>query len=195
MIRKRIALLVAISSLLASCDGGGIENGPDSPMVVAFTYGDIVFNIQNNSTKEAIGTMKFLPLEESKISISFSFNSSFNKAFVFTYSSDIFSVARRSETGEVAESKFLYNYPYVEKSSSLHGKLSKIVFEGATKSVTEGSADIQRIALNGSGVLTFEYNAVFDPSKNFYVCEGISYMPSGFSLLGEKGKKVGEGCD
>ena len=195
MFDKRIPLLLAVmSALLASCDGGNIPLGSDSPMVIGTQCGDIVFNIRKNSTKETVGTMNFLPLEENKISVRFNFNSSFNEVFVFTYSSKIFSVARRCEVGEVAENKFLDNYPYVEKSDSLHWKLSKIVFEGTAKSVTEGTSAVQRIALNGSGILTFEYNAVFDPSKHFYACEGTSYISSGFSLLNKDGTKVGEGC-
>lgn len=197
MFRKRIPLLfVSISVLLASCNSGDIPLGPGSPMIMGAQCGDIVFDIQKNSTKEMVGTMKFLPLEENKISIVFSFNNSLHEAFVFTYSSKIFSIARHWDVDETtkAEDRFFNNYPYVEKSDSLHGKLSKIVFEGVTSSVTEGTSAVQRIALNGSGILTFEYNAVFDPSKHFYACEGTSYISSGFSLLNKNGTKAGEGC-
>jgi hypothetical protein len=197
MFRKRIPLLfVSMSVLLASCNSGDVPLGPDSPMITGAQCGDIVFDIQKNSTKEMVGTMKFLPLEENKISIVFSFNNSLNEAFVFTYSSKIFSIARHWDVDETtkAEDRFFNNYPYVEKSDSLHGKLSKIVFEGVTSSVTEGTSAVQRIALNGSGILTFEYNAVFDPSKHFYACEGTSYISSGFSLLNKDGTKAGEGC-
>lgn len=196
MLGKKLLLLPAVSVLLASCDGSGIKIGPGSAMVMGAQCGDIVFSIQNNNTKEMVGTMKFLPLEENKISIVFSFNNSLDEAFVFTYSSKIFSIARHWDVDETtkAEDRFFNNYPYVEKSDSLHGKLSKIVFEGVTSSVTEGTSAVQRIALNGSGILTFEYNAVFDPSKHFYACEGTSYISSGFSLLNKDGTKVGEGC-
>ena len=196
MLGKKALLLAVMPILLASCDGSNVPLGPDSPMIIGAQCGDIVFDIQKNSTKEMVGTMKFLPLEENKISIVFSFNNSLDEAFVFTYSSKIFSIARHWDVDETtkAEDRFFNNYPYVEKSDSLHGKLSKIVFEGVTSSVTEGTSAVQRIALNGSGILTFEYNTVFDPSKQFYACKGTSYISSGFSLLNKDGTKVGEGC-
>ena len=196
MLGKKALLLAVMPILLASCDGSNVPLGPDSPMIIGAQCGDIVFDIQKNSTKEMVGTMKFLPLEENKISIGFTFNDSLDEAFVFTYSSKIFSVARHWDVDETtkAEDRFFNNYPYVEKSDSLHGKLAKIVFDGVTSSVTEGTTSIQRIALNGSGILTFEYNTVFDPSKQFYACEGTSYISSGFSLLNKDGTKVGEGC-
>lgn len=198
MFRKRIPLLfVSISVLLASCNSGDIPFGPDSPMVIGISSGDVSFNITENSTNETVGTMKFLPLTEQTISIRFDFIRDFRDSFVFTYESDLFCIARRCEENESIEldKKLIGIYPYVETKRSLHGKLSKITFEGGVKSITEGRADIERIAINGSGKLTFEYEgAAFDPSKHFYVCEGLSFIPGGFSLRNDGGGKVGANC-
>ena len=188
-------LFVAMSSLLASCHSGDRPIGP-SPMVTGISSGDVSFNITKDKKNENIGTMKFLPLTEQTISIRFDFVRDFHDSFVFTYESDMFCVARAGEEKDSIgqDKKLIGNYPYVETKRSLHFKLSKITFEGGVRSVTEGRSDTERIAINGSGKLTFEYNAAFDPSKHFYACEGLSFMPGGFSLRDDDGEKVDAKC-
>jgi len=189
--------LFALSSLLLmSCSGETITG--DRAPIYHSPEGDVVFNIVKNSKSKKVGTMQFLPLKEKEISIRFDFDKTFSESFVFTYWSRLFEVARQSEPGEfpsAAESLF-GSYPYVETKDSLHEKLSEIVFEGETRSVTQGKSNIQRIAINGSGTLIFKYDtAAFDPLKHFYTCEGLSFMPGDFSLHEDNGKRTDEGCD
>ncbi|MCR5693211.1 MAG: hypothetical protein K6G74_04520 [Bacilli bacterium] len=166
-------------------------------MTIAISSGDVSFNITKDDANNKVGTMKFLPLTDKTISIRFDFVSDFRETFVFAYEYDLFSVARQCEENDSTEQyrRLLGNYPYVETKLSLHEKLSKITFEGEAKSVLEERRDMmQNIAINGSGKLTFEYEgAAFDPTNHFYACEGLSFMPKGFSLRDESGKKIGEG--
>ncbi|MCR5514620.1 MAG: hypothetical protein K6F36_04220 [Bacilli bacterium] len=196
MFRKRIPLLiVAASSLLASCNGGNAQNSANSRVDAKIDF-NTVFNITKYSNKVNVGTMEFLPLTENTISIRFAFDKSFDDTFVFTYRTTMFSVARRCGENEQPGDR-LFNYPYVEKHDSLHKKLSKVVYEGETKTTIEGVNEVNdfyRILLNGSGNLIFEYDATFDPSKHFYACEGASFIGPYFVLTDENGKIVDEDC-
>lgn len=195
MLDKKGLLLILAPLLLTSCGGESVIN---RAVTYCMPEGDVVFNIVENSKSKKVGTMQFLPLKEKEISIRFDFDKTFSECFVFTYWSRLFEVARQSEPGEhhsAVESLF-GSYPYVETKDSLHEKLSEIVFEGETRSVTQGKSSIQRIAINGSGTLIFKYDtAAFDPSKHFYTCEGLSFMPGDFTLCSESGKRTDEGCD
>ena len=188
------SLLFTLSSIaLMSCHEAQIGR----PVTYCIPEGNVIFNIMDDANK-MIGTMQFLPLKEKEISIHFVFDSSFGGTFVFTYRSNLFEIARQQNEDEsVSATEALFgHYPYVETKYSLHSKLSRIVFDGTTKSVTEGKALEQKIALNGSGNLIFEYDtANFDTSNSFYGCDGLSFMPSGYYLAGDNGKKTDEGAD
>ena len=196
MFRKRIPLLfVTASSLLASCNGGSAQNSTNKRADVKVDF-DTVFNITRYSNKANVGTMEFLPLTENTISIRFAFDKSFDDTFVFAYTPTMFSVARLCEEFEQPGDR-LFNYPYVEKYDSLHKKLSRVIYDGETKTIIEGISgvkDFYRILLSGSGVLTFEYDATFDPSKHFYACEGARAISPYFVLTDENGKTVDEDC-
>ena len=196
MFRKRIPLLfVAASSLLASCNGGNAQNSTNKRADVKVDF-DTVFNITRYSNKANVGTMEFLPLTENAISIRFAFDKSFDDTFVFAYTPTMFSVARLCEEFEQPGDR-LFNYPYVEKYDSLHKKLSRVIYDGETKTIIEGISgvkDFYRILLSGSGVLTFEYDATFDPSKHFYACEGARAISPYFVLTDENEKTVDEDC-
>ena len=194
MIGKKLLLPFVASVLLSSCNVSGNSN-PVSRVDAKIDF-DTVFNITKYSNKENVGTMEFLPLTENTISIRFNFKKSFDDTFTFTYTPTMFSVARLCEEDEHPGDR-LFNYPYVEKYDSLHQKLTKIVYDGETKTVIEGVSgvkDFYRILLSGSGVLTFEYDAVFDPSKHFYACEGATSFSLYFVLTDENGEIVNEDC-
>lgn len=194
MSSKKRLLFTLLSIILTSCH----ESWTGTPVTYCMPEGGVVFSVVESGSNQIVGTMQFLPLKEKEISIRFEFDKVSDISFVFTYRSDLFEVARQQTEGEsVSANESLFgHYPYVETKNSLHNKLSKIVFEGETRSVTEGKSETQRIAINGSGKLVFEYDSVaFNPSKHFYTCEGLSFMPEGFSLYNEGGKKAGEDCD
>lgn len=194
MFGKKVFLSAVASILLASCDSGGTS--AQISRVEAKIDFDNVFNITRYSNKANVGTMEFLPLAENTISIRFAFDKSFGDTFVFVYTPTMFSVARRCGENEQPGDR-LFNYPYVEKHDSLHKKLSRVIYDGETKTIIEGVSgvkDFYRILLSGSGVLTFEYDAVFDPSKHFYACEGARAISPYFVLTDENGKTVDEDC-
>ncbi|MBO7121140.1 MAG: hypothetical protein J6V79_01950 [Bacilli bacterium] len=196
MFRKRIPLLiVAASSLLVSCNGGNAQNSTNERVDAKIDF-NTAFNITKYSNKVNVGTMEFLPLTENTISIRFAFDKSFNDTFTFVYTPTMFSVARLCEEFELSDDR-LFIYPYVEKYDSLHKKLSRVIYDGETKTIIEGVSgvkDFYRILLSGSGVLTFEYDATFDPSKHFYACEGARAISPYFVLTDENGKTVDEDC-
>ena len=188
-------MIVAASSLLVSCNGGNAQNSTNERVDAKIDF-NTAFNITKYSNKVNVGTMEFLPLTENTISIRFAFDKSFNDTFTFVYTPTMFSVARLCEEFEHPGDR-LFIYPYVEKYDSLHKKLSRVIYDGETKTIIEGVSgvkDFYRILLSGSGVLTFEYDATFDPSKHFYACEGARAISPYFVLTDENGKTVDEDC-
>ena len=192
---RKLLLLAFASAALASCNNASADQ--ESPMTISISSGDVSLSIMEESANEKVGTMKFLPLTEQTISIRFDFVKDLRDGFAFTYKSDLFCIAKPCEENDSTEQskKLLSNYPYVETKASLHEKLTRITFESDAKNVTEIISDNQIITINGSGKMTFEYDgAAFDPAKHFYACEGLSFMPEGYSLCDDGGKKVGENC-